>query len=83
LRSLKFHILAIKIISTDFSRDKGYLTLELNRAREWFPKNGGDTKSETSHFSGTNYSASIIKVSTDFAKNTFLLRLIESNLIVS
>jgi len=27
---LKFHILAIKIVSIDFSRDEGYLTLEFN-----------------------------------------------------
>jgi len=31
--NLKFHILAIKIISIDFSRDEGYLTLEFNRHR--------------------------------------------------
>jgi len=34
-----------------------------------FRRNGESTKSESSHFSGTNYTSSIMRVSTDFARD--------------
>jgi len=43
---------------------KNILFLRLTGVGDSFRKNGGDTKSKTSHFN-TNYSASIIGVSTD------------------
>jgi len=47
---------------------KGILHLSLTRVEGSFRRNGGGTKSETSHFSGTNYTSSIMRVSTDSAR---------------
>jgi len=47
---------------------KGTLLLSLIGVGSSFRRNGGDTKSETSHFSGTNYTSSIMRVSTDSAR---------------
>jgi len=47
---------------------KGTLHLSVTGVRGSFRKNGGGTKSETLHFSGTNYTSSIMRVSTDSAR---------------
>jgi len=44
------------------------LFLSLTRVGGSFRRNGRGTKSESSHFSGTNYTASIMRVSTDSAR---------------
>jgi len=60
------------------------LPIKLNSIRVGgsFRRNGEGTKSETLHFSGTNYTASIMIVSTDSVRgSTLFLSLIEFNLI--
>jgi len=44
------------------------LFLNLTGVGSSFRRNGGSTKSESSHFSDTNYTASIMRVSTDSAR---------------
>jgi len=44
------------------------LFLSLTGVGDSFRRNGEDTKSETLHFSGTNYIALIMRVSTDSAR---------------
>jgi len=47
---------------------KDTLLLSLTRVEGSFRRNGEGTKSETSHFSGTNYTSPIMRVSTDSAR---------------
>jgi len=45
------------------------LFLSLTKVGDSFRRNDGGTKSETLHFSGTNYTSSIMRVSTDSARD--------------
>jgi len=54
--------------------------LSLTGVGDSFRRNGEDTKSETSHFSGTNYTSPIMRVSADSARGEGYFSL-ESNRI--
>jgi len=47
---------------------KGTLLLSFTEVGGSFRRNGEGTKSETLHFSGTNYTSPIMRVSTDSAR---------------